>query len=196
VNEIIRVFPKLVPIPAAEWLTKLGTVITLETNRTDWTRLVELVALIGGNPENSTQEANAIVRLVVGFDDLSARVGAELHPALHEAEEIVRRVWDRSGEAVHAGQLVVKGRSVLNLTVLVTIPPIGFGRRCCALLGWRSRAGTMLMCRSNRQNRRKPFTRRSVQRSRKSSSSTKWLQALSQGAPQSNKRCARRPGTS
>ena len=121
-NEIMRVFPKLVPIPAAEWLTKLDAVITLETNRTDWTRLVELVAPVGGNPENSTQEANAIVWLVVGFDDLSARIDAKLHPALHEAEEIVRRVRDRSGEAVRAGQLVVKGRSVLNPTVPVTIP--------------------------------------------------------------------------
>jgi hypothetical protein len=121
-NEIIRAFPKLLPIPAAEWLTKLDAVITLETNRTDWTRLVELVALIGGNPKNSTPEENATVRLVVGFDCLLARVNAELHPALQEAEEIVRRVWDRAGEAVRAGQLEIKGRSVSDPTVVVTIP--------------------------------------------------------------------------
>src|SRR5262245_20883451 len=121
-NEIIRAFPKLLPIPTAEWLAKLDAVITLETNRTDWTRLVELVTRIGGHPENSTLEENAIVRLVVGFAYLSARVNAELRGALQEAEEIARRIWDQSDKAVHAGQLVVKGRSVSDLTVLVTIP--------------------------------------------------------------------------
>jgi hypothetical protein len=121
-NEIMRAFPKLLPSPAAEWLTKLDAVIALEANRADWTRLVELIALVGGNPENSMPEENAIVRLVVGFDCLSAWVTAELHGALQEAEELIRRVWDRAGEAGRAGQLEIKGRNVSDLAVLVTIP--------------------------------------------------------------------------
>jgi hypothetical protein len=121
-NEIMRAFPKLLPIPAAEWLTKLEAVITLESNHTNWMRLIELVALIGGNPENSTPEENAIVRLVVGFDCLSAQVDAELRGTLQEAKEIMRRVWDRTSDAARAGQLEIKGRNVSNLTALVTIP--------------------------------------------------------------------------
>jgi hypothetical protein len=121
-NEIMWAFPKLRPVPAAEWLMKLDAVIALEANRTDWTRLVELIAIVGGNPENSTPEENAIMRLVVGFDCLPAWGTAELHGALQEAEEVMRRVWDRAGEAARAGQLEIKGRNVSDLTVLVTIP--------------------------------------------------------------------------
>ena len=102
-------------------LSELNDLIALaEANRTDWTRLVELVAMIGGNLENLTPEESAAVRLVNGFS--SARANVELRRALHEAEKIRRRIGDRFTEAVRAGQLEIKGRSASDLKVLVTIP--------------------------------------------------------------------------
>jgi hypothetical protein len=102
-------------------LAQLNGLIALdEPNRTDWTRFVELVAMVGGNLENLTPEESAAVRLVHGFS--SVRANAEIHPALHEAEKIRRRIIDRIVEAVRAGQLEVKGRSRSDLKVVVTIP--------------------------------------------------------------------------
>jgi hypothetical protein len=104
-------------------LTKLNDLIALdEANRTDWTRFVELVALIGGNLENFTPEEAAAVRLVNGFDYSSVQGNAKLRPALQEAKKSRRRIGDRLVEAVRADQLEIKGRKVSDLTVVVTIP--------------------------------------------------------------------------
>jgi hypothetical protein len=106
-------------------LIELTDLITVdEANRTDWTRFIELVGMIGGNLENLKPEESAAVRLVNGFSSVQANTPAntELRPALHEAEKIRCRIGDRFTEAVRVGQLEVKGRNAMNLTVAVIIP--------------------------------------------------------------------------
>jgi hypothetical protein len=125
-----RVFPRLdwmreeAERSAAEVraeLPKLNNLIALdETNRTDWTRFVELIATIGGNLENLTPDEAAVVRLVNRFS--SVRAKAELRSSLYdEAEKIRRRIGDRIVAAVRAGRLEVKGRNGPGLKV-VEIP--------------------------------------------------------------------------
>jgi hypothetical protein len=102
-------------------LPKLNNLIALdEANCADWTRFVELVATVGGNLENLTREEAAAVRLAHGFS--SAQANAERRRALHEAEKIRRHIGDRIVKAVHAGQLVVTGRSASDLEVVRRIP--------------------------------------------------------------------------
>jgi hypothetical protein len=111
---IKRTFPELPPIRTAKWvherhlavtgmLTKLSAEVKLETNRSDWARFIELIALIDGNPESSSSEVSALVRLS-GFNHAAVWVAAwadnALCAALYEAEEIRRRIRDRLVDAI------------------------------------------------------------------------------------------------